>query len=188
MKKFLILFLLIWGIKNAQSQTFKDLNDSLIYYYQGKNFDRAIPFAEKLVVFVKENYGEENKVYPTYLNMLAGLYLQKGQLKKTEEVLIRANQVLQKIAGDKSEELIKGYILLAIVYNGLGEDDKAIPFLIKAMEYYKREKGETDSDYAASLNKLAKVYESLGLYNKAEPLFISAAEIRKKIAGAENFE
>jgi len=188
MKKLLILFLLFWGIKNAQSQTFKDLNDSLIYYYQGKNFDRAIPFAEKLVVFVKENYGEENKVYPTYLNMLAGLYLQKGQLKKTEEVLIRANQVLQKIAGDKSEELIKGYILLAIVYNGLGEDDKAIPFLIKAMEYYKREKGETDSDYAASLNKLAKVYESLGLYNKAEPLFISAAEIRKKIAGAENFE
>ncbi|MBP8113975.1 MAG: CHAT domain-containing protein [Chitinophagaceae bacterium] len=188
MKKFLILFLFLIGIKDARSQSFKELNDSLIYYYQGKNFDRAIPFAEKLVVFVKENYGEENKVYPIYLNMLAGLYLQKGQLKKTEEVLIKANQVIQKVAGDKSEELIKGYTLLAIVYNGLGEDDKAIPFLIKAMEYYKKEKGETDSDYAASLNKLAKVYESLGLYNNAEPLFISAVEIRKNTNGPESLE
>lgn len=180
MKKFLILFLLFFSIKNAQSQTFKDLNDSLIYYYQGKEFDRAIPFAEKLVVFVKDNYGEENKVYPIYLNMLAGLYLNKGQLKKTEEALILANQAIQKLSGDKSEELIKGYTLLAVVYNGMGQDDKAIPLLIKAMEYYKNEKGETDAEYASSLNKLAKVYESLGLYNNAEPLFILAVEIRKK--------
>ena len=64
MKKFLLLFLFFCVLKDARSQTFKELNDSLIYYYQGKNFDRAIPFAEKLVVFVKENYGEENKVYP----------------------------------------------------------------------------------------------------------------------------
>lgn len=188
MKKILLIFLFFSGIKEVQSQTFKELNDSLIYYYKGKNFEKAIPFAEKLVVFVKENYGEENKIYPTYLNMLAGLYLQKGQLKKTEEVLIKANLVIQKVAGDKSEELIKGYTLLAIVYNGLGEDDKAIPFLIKAMKYYKNEKGETDSDYAASLNKLAKVYESLGLYNNAEPLFISAVEIRKNTNGPESLE
>ena len=188
MKKFLILFLLFFSIKNAQSQTFKDLNDSLIYYYQGKEFDRAIPFAEKLVVFVKDNYGEENKVYPIYLNMLAGLYLNKGQLKKTEEALILANQAIQKLSGDKSEELIKGYTLLAVVYNGMGQDDKAIPLLIKAMEYYKNEKGETDAEYASSLNKLAKVYESLGLYNNAEPLFISAVEIRKKANGSESLE
>lgn len=188
MKKFLILFLFFCVLKDARSQTFKELNDSLIYYYQGKNFDRAIPFAEKLVVFVKENYGEENKVYPIYLNMLAGLYLNKGQLKKTEEVLILANQAIQKLSGDKSEELIKGYTLLAVVYNGMGQDDKAIPLLIKAMDYYKSEKGETDPDFAASQNKLAKVYESLGLYNNAEPLFISAAEIRKKINGPESLE
>ena len=106
--KYLILFLLSFSILVIKAQTFKELNDSLIYHYQAQRFEQAIPFAEKVVVFVKENYGEENKIYNTYLGMLASLYISTQQLQKAAPLLLQSNNLNNKLFGEKSKEYIKG--------------------------------------------------------------------------------
>ena len=106
--KYLIFFLLFFSTLVIKAQTFKELNDSLLYHYQAQRFEQAIPFAEKVVVFVKENYGEENKIHNTYLSMLASLYISTQQLQKAETVLLQSNSANKKLFTENSKEFIKG--------------------------------------------------------------------------------
>jgi CHAT domain-containing protein/tetratricopeptide (TPR) repeat protein len=184
--KYFLFLLLILSTLVAKSQTLKEVNDSLLYYYQDKKFEQAIPFAEKAIVLIKEKYGTENTIYAKYLRMLSGMYMTNWEFLKAEERLIEMNGINKKIAGENSKEYIDGIGVLAIVYNTMGEDDKAVPLLAEAREYYKRTAGESDPEYASASNRLAKVYESLGQYEKAVPIFIQSIEILEKKKGVND--
>jgi CHAT domain-containing protein/Tfp pilus assembly protein PilF len=181
--KFFLFLLLVFSSLVIKSQTLKEVNDSLLYYYQDNKFEQAIPFAEKAVVLIKEKYGAENTLYAKYLRILSGMYMTNWQFLKAEERLLEMNNINKKIAGDTSKEYIDGIGVLAIVYNTMGEDDKAVPLLEEAKEYYRKTKGESDPEYATASNRLAKVYESLGQYEKAIPIFIKSMEILAKAKG-----
>ncbi len=181
--KHLFFLLLILNTLTAKSQTLKDVNDSLLYYYQDKKFEQAIPFAEQAVVMIKEKYGAENAIYVKYLKMLSGMYMTNWQFQKAEKLLLEMNGINKKLAGENSKEYIDGIGVLAIVYNTMGEDKKAVPLLEEAADYYKRTAGESDPEYAKASNRLAKVYESLGWYEKAVTIFSRSAEKLAKTKG-----
>jgi tetratricopeptide (TPR) repeat protein len=175
--KYFFFLLLVFSTLIARTQTLNEANDSLLYYYQDKKYDRAIPFAEKAVALIKEKYGTENAIYAKYLRLLSGMYLTNFQFLKAEERLLEMNSINKKTAGVNSKDYIDGISVLAIAYNTTGEDDKAVPLLSEAMEYYKRVNGDTSSEFASAANKLAKVYESLGQYEKALTIFIQSMGI-----------
>jgi CHAT domain-containing protein/tetratricopeptide (TPR) repeat protein len=184
--KQLVFILLVLTTLTVKSQTTSQVLDSVAYYYQQKNYEKAIPFTEKALVFVKEKYGAESTMYTKYLRFLSGTYMLNWQFLKAEERLLEMNSINKKIAGENSKEYIEGIGVLAIVYNTMGEDDKAVPLLAEAREYYKRTAGESDPEYASASNRLAKVYESLGQYEKAVPIFIQSMEILAKTKGTND--
>jgi hypothetical protein len=91
--KYFLFLLLVFNSTAANSQSLKDVNDSLLYYYQGQKFEQAIPFAEKAVVLIKEKYGVENTYYTKYLGLLSGMYLNNWQFLKAEQVLLEMNSI-----------------------------------------------------------------------------------------------
>lgn len=182
MKRVLILLFILSGV-TGKAQNFKELSDSLMFYYQAKNYDKAIPFAEKLVTLVKNNYSDSSKIYSTYLSFLSGLYFGSLQFSKAEEALSQLNEVNKIVFGVKSEEYIKGISMLAVVYNTTGRDDKAIPVFNEAAEYYKVVNGEESPEYASALNKLGKVYENLDMYEESASLLLKSSGILLKSKG-----
>ena len=180
--RLLIAFILLFSF-SAPAQDWKELSDSLIFYYTKKDFDKALPWAEKATVATKEKFGAEHPVYSSYLAMLAGLYINTRQLSKAVPVLIEALAIYKKNVGEEHKDFIQTLNLLAVTYSNIGQNYKAEPLLVQATAIYKKKYGEENADYAASLNKLGKVYEEMGQYARAESLFLQALTIRKKING-----
>jgi len=182
--KYLVLFLFFLNAAPAaKAQSFKEINDSLLYYYQSMHFKEAIPFAEKALAYVKENYGTDNKFYPTYLSLIGGIYVGSSQFSKAEPVFLEIISIYKKINADSTKEYIKSVSMLAIIYNTKGEDEKAVPLFKEAIDYYKRTAGEADPEYASAINKLAKVYDNQGQYEQAAELFSKSRSILAKTTG-----
>lgn len=188
MRRIVCVCFFLFFFSHLHSQTTKDLSDSLLFYYQAKNFDKAIPFAEKLCVLMKEKYGTENKIYSSFLSLLGGMYFGNKQFQKAEESLLELREVNKKVFGTKSEEYSKAISMLAVLYNMKGEDDKTIPLLIESAEYYRNAFGDSSYEYASSINKLAKVYVDLGEYDQAFPLFEKATKITGLTKGVNSEE
>lgn len=188
MRQFACAILFCFFVSSSHSQTSKELTDSFYFYYKAKNFEKAIPFAEKLTAYFKEKYGTDNKSYSSLLSLLSGMYFGNMDLGKAEPSLLELKEVNQKVFGVNSEEYVKGISMLSILYNRTGRNDKAIPLLAEAMEYYKTSFGDSSYEYASAANKLAKVYEELGDYERALPLFEKATDITEKTKGSNSPE
>ncbi len=187
LKKFLF-FLLLFCSLYARSQGILELGDSVLLYNKAKNFEKAVPFAEKLIILVKDKYGTDNKFYSGFLSLLAGLYVSNLQLDKAEQSLMELKQVNLKVYGTSSEEYVKSISMLAIVYHMTGHDEKTIPLLTEAMEYYKKSFGDTSYEYASSINKLSRVYEDMGDPEKALPLSQRSLVITAATRGTDSPE
>lgn len=186
--KLKILLLACFFTIKAPAQTFKELADSMLYYYQAKDNAKAIPFAEKLVAYVKTSYGTDNKTYSTFLSTLGGLYTATMNLSKAETTFLELREVNRKVFGTKSPEYIKGLTLLAVIYNQTGRNSQTIPLLIETLEFYKHNAGDTSYDYGLTANRLAKVYEDMGEYEEALHYSRQASAIIANIKGRESDE
>ena len=66
----------------VSAQTWKELNDSLNYFYKNGDFEKGIIIGEEAVILAKKEFGESHPRYATSLNNLAGLYSNLSQYEK----------------------------------------------------------------------------------------------------------
>lgn len=115
-KRLLILILLVAALK-GRSQEFKQISDSLLYYYQLQDYEKALPYAEKATELIKTNYGVENKLYSSFLSIQSVILIGNASFQKAEQSLLVLKEINAKIFGTGNEEYIKVLNLLAVVYN-----------------------------------------------------------------------
>lgn len=188
MAKSILLFLFIVTGLNVQSQNFRQLSDSLLFYYQSQQFEKAQPFAEQATLFIKTNYGTENKLYSSFLSIQSVIFISNAAFQKAEQSLLELKEVNSKIFGTSNEEYIKGVNLLAVVYNRTGQDEKSIPLLNEAVSYNKTAYGDSSFEYGSALNRLAKVYEDIGNNEQAMPVLELAVNIIGNAKGKKSLE
>ncbi len=182
--KQVVLFCLLFLIPLfASTQTWRELNDSLIYYYTNGEFKKAIPFAEKTVAAAKNELGESDINYAHSVTYLGMLYSYTGQNNKAETLYLKAAELYKKISGETHTNYTTSLNSLAGVYQNIGDYNKAEPLLIQVTAITKKVLGENHPDYATSLDKLGVLYASTGKYEKAESLYIESIAIRKKVLG-----
>jgi hypothetical protein len=80
-KRLLILILLVAALK-GRSQEFKQISDSLLYYYQLQDYEKALPYAEKATELIKTNYGVENKLYSSFLSIQSVILIGNASFQK----------------------------------------------------------------------------------------------------------
>lgn len=183
-KRLLILILLVAALK-GRSQEFKQISDSLLYYYQLQDYEKALPYAEKATELIKTNYGVENKLYSSFLSIQSVILIGNASFQKAEQSLLVLKEINAKIFGTGNEEYIKGLNLLAVVYNRIGQDEKTIPLLIESAAFHKKSFGDSSYEYGSALNRLAKVYEDIGNNEQALPVAeqaVSIIEVSKRKA------
>lgn len=186
-KRLLILILLVAALK-GRSQEFKQISDSLLYYYQLQDYEKALPYAEKATELIKTNYGVENKLYSSFLSIQSVILIGNASFQKAEQSLLVLKEINAKIFGTGNEEYIKVLNLLAVVYNRIGQDEKTIPLLIESAAFHKKSFGDSSYEYGSALNRLAKVYEDIGNNEQALPVAEQAVSIIEVSKGKQSLE
>ena len=71
-----ILLFLLFNNNFLHAQNWQELNDSLSYYFERSDFNKAVPVARKIAEMAQTESGDSSESYGTALNNLAFL-LQK---------------------------------------------------------------------------------------------------------------
>ena len=169
----------------AQSfgQSWKELNDSLEYYYSKGDYTNGIAVGEKAIKAAKEEFGTMHSNYATTLTGLAGLYDETGKYEKAEPLYVESIEVFKKVSGTSHPDYASSLHNLATLYYSMGQYEKAELLFIESLGIRKKILGPTHTDYADCMNNLALLYHVMGQYEKAEPLYIESMGIRKKALG-----
>ncbi len=186
MKHGLLSITLFFFTAVLHAQSWKQLNDSLLYYYKNGNYTAALGIADRGVIQAKKEFGTENKIYATSLNNLAQLYMTMGNYTKAEPLYVEALNIRKKILGTENPVYAGSLNNLAALYAIMYNYTKAEPLYVEALNIFKKILGTEHPDYATNLSNLAELYRSMGNYTKAEPLYVEALNIRKKKLGTEH--
>lgn len=178
-----IIALLFFSTEIMYSQTWKELNNTGIEYYEKGSYKKAIEYFEKAVKQAEKEFGINHSNYASSVSNLAVMYLYTNNYSKAEPLLLKTLKIIREVSGETSSEYSETLKNLAGLYIDIGAYTKAEPLYKELVKITKEYPGETQEDYASALNSLALVYGHIGKYSEAEVLFIESMKIRKEILG-----
>jgi tetratricopeptide (TPR) repeat protein len=169
------------AFSQVDEENLKALNQKVIEFYQRGDYASAIPYAEKILLLVKSEYGEKSKDYAPSLNNLALLYGAMDRYTDAEPLYKEARMINKGLPPEgKHPEYAVSLNNLAALYYSMGRYTEAEPLYKEAMVINKNLPPEgKHPNYATNLNNLASLYQYMGRYTEAEPLYKEAMEIRK---------
>jgi tetratricopeptide (TPR) repeat protein len=126
----------------SAAQSWKELSDSLIFYYSKKDYQKALPWAERATIATKEKFGAESNVYASYLSMLAGLYVNTQNNSKAISPLQQALELYRKNVGEDHKDFIQTMNALAVTYSSIGQDNMSAPLLLQLTFICRKKYGE----------------------------------------------
>ncbi len=141
----------------AGAQT-PSLKDSIARYEQGA---------------AKARSGHKTRELLLYLNLLASVYRESGQLQKALDCLNEALPIEQKTNSLLGQAMT--FNTMGQVYTDLGQEDKAVSYLNQALPLWQtvgHRTGEADA-----LTYISRVYENLGQHEEALKNLNDAMEI-----------
>lgn len=162
--------------------------DSLDYYKNNKNFDKAIVYALK----VKSQFEIDNKNntldYSNLLINIGKIYSQQLKNADSEKYFINGISILKDIVGENNLDYATKLYEFSFIYSFSGGFQyKAEPLILKSLEIRKKILGENHPDYIKSLEQIGNYYYYWGNnYGKAENYLIEAIEKNKKLYGDDS--
>jgi CHAT domain-containing protein len=121
----------------------------------------------------KARSGHKTRELLLYLNLLASVYRQSGQLQKALDSLNEALPIEQKANSALGQAMT--FNIMGQVYTDLGQEDKALSYLNQALPLWQtvgQRTGEADA-----LTYIGRVYENLGQHEEALKNLNDAMEI-----------
>lgn len=187
-KSLLLLTICCFNTPVILSQTWKELTDSIEYYYNHGDANNTISLGERLVLIKKEQKTEPDSTYGKILIYLGTAYSNRGEFAKAETILLESLRILTNTIGDDKIDFALVLNNLAEVYSSLGQYKKAESLYLHSGEILHKIEGDESSYYASSLDNLANLYYTLGELEKSKATRLKSLTIREKIFGKNHFE
>jgi CHAT domain-containing protein len=121
----------------------------------------------------KARSGHKTRELLLYLNLLASVYRESGQLQKALDCLNEALPIEQKANSALGQAMT--FNTMGQVYTDLGQEDKALSYLNQALPLWQTVGQRTGE--ANALTYIGRVYESLGQHEEALKNLNDAMEI-----------
>jgi len=182
MNRRVILIIICFFSLTASSQTWNELKDSIIYYYDKGEHETAIHFAEKAVSTTKK-LGEDHPDYLSSLNVLIIIYYNTGRYLSALPYSKQQVEIIKKIKGENHPDYAASLNNLGELCRTVGDYKRAEEYHKQVIEINKKAFGEEHLNYAYSLHNLATVYIESGRFGEAEPLLKKALTIKKNVLG-----
>jgi len=164
-----------------------ELNDSLNYYSNQKEYENAIAFGEKALTAAKKEFGSKHDNYVLALKSLSIAYRQAGQFKM-------AAQKAEEAASFYKENAGKTTIVYAAVLNQLGLNYKALKDTAKAGKNFRqalavlRMPEKKDNLLESVLYNFSNFYIDNKQYSAALPLLEEMIKLQEEIYGSESID
>jgi tetratricopeptide (TPR) repeat protein len=183
---FLILMLMIplffsFSAHATTEQEIKSLISKCTELKNAGKYQKAIPFAQKLLDIREKALGLDHPDTAESLVNLALLYEEMGNYAAAEPLFIRALAIREKALGPDHPDTATSLGSLAVLYDNMGNYSKAEPLYKRALAIREKVLGPDHPDTATSLNNLAELYSATGNYAEAELLFKRALAINEKV-------
>jgi len=170
----------------AYAQSWKDLKDRSIEFYEAGKNDSAIFYGKLAMQVTIQSFGKNSTVYGDDLIRLAGFYQGKGDYVNAEASLLEAVSVYKIAMGADNRYYAITLNTLAAFYTSIKKFDKAEALYTQSLAIVKNAMGDDHPEYANTVSGMAEMYEPMGNNAKAEILFIEALAIRKKALGTDH--
>ena len=105
----------------SASGSYQDaLSSSSTLYEQGR-FREAIPHAKEAIAIAEREIGADDVVYAALLDNLAGLYEAEMNYAEARPLYRRALDIRVKAYGSTHPEVVNSLLILALIYDALGD-------------------------------------------------------------------
>lgn len=185
MKQVYIFCLMILGFFQhgfGQNEV-NQLQDSISYFMEKAKFERALPFAEKLVKKLKTQNKEPDSLYLRTETTLGELLSKTRNFVEAEKVLTQNAADIAKILGPKNLLLSRCHQVLGGLFDEKQDFKTAEGHFLKAIEIRQASVEKEDHETGVLYNNLGSLYYAKGLYDLAEIRFNAAFAIWHKIHG-----
>ncbi|BDX36664.1 hypothetical protein CYCD_00190 [Tenuifilaceae bacterium CYCD] len=146
-------------------------------YFNMGLFDTAIVFGKKAISEFQHLKDTQN--IASCLNLLGGIYWNKGNLKKASEKLYESLKIKEKLKDTLG--VANAYNNIGLIYDSQGKLDDAIEMYSKALEVYIKVKdSQGDQGFGRACNNIAVSKKNQGKYSESLEMFMKSLEIDKK--------
>lgn len=152
--------------------------DSIVFYNNKNQFEKAIKYGEKIV-----DKTVDNQKLIELMNTLAFLHEKNNNTKKAENLFKSALKKINIVYGQKHPFYAATLNNYGLMCNRLSLYKQSEAMFIEAIEIIKNAGGQESPYFATSLIYLADLYQLQGLYHKSEEFYLQSLEIDKKTIG-----
>src|ERR1700756_2318830 len=147
------------SIALADEQTnISELNAKFQRLYATKQFNQAVPIAEKILQITEETHGADDRKTAVAANNLAEVYRYMGQYAKAEPLYQRALKIFEKELGPEHPDLASVLNNIALLDSETGAYDKAEALYQRALKIRETAFGPDNPETAESLNALGALF------------------------------
>jgi non-specific serine/threonine protein kinase/serine/threonine-protein kinase len=116
---------------------------------------------------------------------LSSLSVRAGRYSEAESLLVRAVDVMKRVASEDSLVLLNPSFSLATLYLRQGRFAEAEPMFVQMLGSYRRVAGPEHARTLAAMQNLGNLYQEAGRFAEAESLQSKLLEIRLRTEGEE---
>ena len=145
-------------------QTYRDFR----VYFDQKQYEQALPYAERLVELTEQQYGEKGRELVNPLTNLGTVYHRMGNHSSAEKSYERGVQILESSAANTDRQLLLPLQGLGETYNALGQHEDARLVLKRAVDLSRNLDGLFNLEQLKFVEPLIESYVALAQYQDAE--------------------
>ena len=178
-------------LKNTEQYSLKKhidiiANMALVQYALGNYAKSKFLFEERVMNTIHQKLDGKHPQYTAFLNNLATLYLDMGQLDLAEEKYNETLRLKAKSVGTNSTSYANTLSNLGDVYVKMNRYQDAEDNYHEALRIRKAFLGEDHPYYGVTLNNLATLYNNSLNYAEAEKYYLQFLQIQEKNFGQNN--
>jgi len=145
-------------------QTYRDFR----VYFDQKQYDQALPYAERLVELTEQQYGDKARELVNPLTNLGTVYHRLGNHSSAETSYERGVQILEASAANTDRQLLLPLQGLGETYNALGQHEDARLVLKRAVDLSRNLDGLFNLEQLKFVEPLIDSYVALAQFQDAE--------------------
>jgi TonB family protein len=145
-------------------QTYRDFR----VYFDQKQYEQALPYAERLVELTEQQYGDKARELVNPLTNLGTVYHRMGNHSSAEKSYERGVQILEASAANTDRQLLLPLQGLGETYNEIGQHEDARLVLKRAVDLSRNLDGLFNLEQLKFVEPLIVSYVALAQFQDAE--------------------
>src|SRR3989339_114615 len=178
---FLLIIFTLLSYKSSFSQDWRIQVDSLDYYFNKNDFDKAKIFADKALINIENSSQKNDTIHINIIEKTIDVYLNLENFAQALELSKKDSSLTLEKYKRVSERHAQAITRLAVTYNMLQKNKEAESSFMDALNIRRLIYKTDEPALAQCMNKTAEFLDEIDKVSEAEKLNTEAMEMRRRL-------